>query len=103
MLLRGRGFDVTSAHEVGTSGWTDEQQLQYAIDDRRLIFTYNVRHFQQLALEATAEHQHHFGILVSYAQYNRNAVGSLADRLAGFLRARDASEMDDSFAVLGSG
>jgi uncharacterized protein with PIN domain len=39
--LRLRGYDAVSAHEVSNSSLADEEQLQYAADEGRAIFTFN--------------------------------------------------------------
>lgn len=39
--LRRRGVDVLTAHEAGTCGRTDEEQLRFATADGRVIVTFD--------------------------------------------------------------
>lgn len=101
-MLRAEGFDAVSAHEVGTSGWTDERQLGYAAAEGRVLFSYNARHFDQIAKAAADANQRHAGILVSYQQYKTEAISGLVRRLSRFLKEHEAEELKDVFLVLPS-
>ena len=46
--LRLRHFDVVSAHEVRRWGLSDEEQLSYAAEEGRALFTYNAADYLQL-------------------------------------------------------
>jgi predicted nuclease of predicted toxin-antitoxin system len=39
--LRGRGIDVSTTTEAGLGGATDEEQLAYALEQQRVILTYD--------------------------------------------------------------
>ena len=41
VLLRGRGIDAASTHEVGNAGLDDRAQLRYAARENRLLVTAN--------------------------------------------------------------
>lgn len=43
--LRKHGFDVTSSHESDLLSESDENQLQYAVYQKRAILTFNVKDF----------------------------------------------------------
>ena len=43
---------------------TDEDQLQFATDDGRAIFSHNIAHFFALAGKWEKEERHHMGIIV---------------------------------------
>ena len=64
-VLRSRGYDVTSAHEVGMEGKPDSEQLAWAADSGRTLISFNVRHFAELAEITYREGRSHPGILVS--------------------------------------
>jgi len=63
--LRLRGFDVVSSHEIGRKGMTDQQQLDYAISQERLLVTFNVSDYVKLGREYAASGKRHYGIALS--------------------------------------
>jgi hypothetical protein len=65
VVLRGRGYDVMSAHEVGMRQKSDEDQLRYAISQGRALLTFNTRHFAPLAKAYFDARREHFGIILS--------------------------------------
>jgi uncharacterized protein with PIN domain len=65
VILRSRGYDVVSAHEVDMRGKKDEEQLEYAIAQGRVLLTFNVRHFAPLAKSYFEQGREHPGIVVS--------------------------------------
>jgi len=68
VVLRSRGYDVISAHEVEMRGKTDEEQLDYAIFEKRALVTFNAKHFALLAKKYFESNREHFGIIVSKAK-----------------------------------
>src|SRR3990172_8061256 len=64
-VLRSRGYDVVSAHEVEMREKGDEEQLDYARQNGRVLVTFNARHFALLAEEYFDTGKEHFGIVVS--------------------------------------
>lgn len=64
-VLRGRGYDVVSAHEVGMRGKKDEEQLEYAISQGRVLMTFNAKHFAPLAEKYFREGREHYGIVAT--------------------------------------
>jgi hypothetical protein len=46
--LRNRGLDVTSSRERGVLGSADEEQLDWAAQQGRVIYTYNAADFCRL-------------------------------------------------------
>ena len=64
-MLRSRGYDVVSAHEVGMRGKSDDEQLCYAIENKRTFLTFNARHFVPLTEELHKERREHFGVIIS--------------------------------------
>ncbi|MDI6839445.1 MAG: DUF5615 family PIN-like protein [bacterium] len=63
--LRLKGYDVVSAYELQKWGLDDEEQLEFAISQKKAIFTFNVRHFIKLHLKYTKTNKRHYGIIVS--------------------------------------
>jgi uncharacterized protein with PIN domain len=59
-VLRSLGYDAINARESKRKGKTDIEQLQFAISQGRLIFS-----FEKLAIEFFKNRIEHFGIIVS--------------------------------------
>jgi hypothetical protein len=87
--LRLRQFDVTSVHELGRKGLSDEAQLQFATQEGRALFTYNVADFVQLHLDWLARGQTHAGIILS----DQLPLGETLRRLLRLLNHITADEM----------
>ena len=64
LALRRRGYDVVHAQEVGRKGKSDAEQLMYAVEHKRCVFSFNVRDFVVLHNEYARSGQEHCGILV---------------------------------------
>ncbi|MDP8921310.1 MAG: DUF5615 family PIN-like protein [Chloroflexota bacterium] len=99
-VLRGRGEDAVSAHDVGRLGVADSAQLAYAAQEGRAIVTSNVADFIRLAREWSADVRSHAGIIVSYRQISRSEVGVAARALLRLLSALDADALRDAVHVL---
>ena len=62
--LRQRGFDARHVDEIKRSGLSDQEQLAFAVKQRRAFLTHNIRDFVLLDREYHAKGQAHYGILV---------------------------------------
>ncbi len=98
VVLRSRGFDAVSVHEAGMRGKTDEEQMAYAINDGRVLLTFNAKHFAPLAKQLYKNGQSHFGIVIS-KQVNLSEMIRLIVRM---LKAGKADDLKDSFMWLQS-
>jgi len=65
VVLRQYGYDVLAAKEAGMSGKSDEDQLAFAVSNRRAIITFNIRDFVFLHQSWLSGGTKHFGIIVS--------------------------------------
>lgn len=65
--LRIRGYDVTSCHAVGRAnrGLSDHDQLEFATDGGRAIYTFNAVDFRRLHRIWAAAGREHAGIIIS--------------------------------------
>ena len=72
--LRIRGIDVTTSPEEGLIGASDEQQLAYALAEKRVIFTFD-DDFLSLASTGTE----HWGII--YTSQQRQSTGKVISDL----------------------
>jgi predicted nuclease of predicted toxin-antitoxin system len=97
-ILRGRGFDVISATEIGKLRASDREQLDFAAAHSRALVTFNVADFVREARAYGDESRHHCGILVS----DQLDVGELVRRLTKVLGTYPGDEMIDRFVWLQS-
>lgn len=87
--LRLRNFDVVSAHEVGSWGLTDEEQLTSSAAEGRALFTFNTPDYVQLHLDWLQKGKEHYGIIVS----DQLSIGETVRRLLKLLSQVNADEM----------
>jgi hypothetical protein len=71
--LRLRGVDVTTALEVGLTNSADGEQLEYAKQYGRTLYSFNVRDFISLHTAYVAAGKQHAGIILG--QQQRYSVG----------------------------
>ncbi|MHC4178391.1 MAG: DUF5615 family PIN-like protein [Planctomycetota bacterium] len=96
IALRKAGWDAVSTPETGRLGETDESQLQWAADQRRILVTFNVAHFAGLHAQWIKRGRHHAGIIVS----SQRPIGDLLRRLLHLARTLDADSMHDRLEFL---
>jgi len=89
--LRARQVDVTTALEAGLIGCPDEENLRYATDQNRVLFTFNRGDFVQLHTLYLTSNRHHAGIIVS----DQLETGVIVRRLLKLLNSRTAEDMRD--------
>lgn len=63
--LRKRGYDVIHAQELDRKGQSDLDQLLFAVQQERCLFTFNVKDFVILHNQYAKNQQEHWGIIVS--------------------------------------
>jgi len=96
--LRARGVDATSALEVGMADSSDEEQLEFARTDRRVLFSFNVSDFQRIHTQYMSQGETHAGIILAAQQ--RYSVGERIRRLQRLIAARSAEEMNNRLEFL---
>ena len=79
LLLRQRGVDATSAHEVGNGQLGDRAQLEYAKREDRAIVTRNIVDFLELARDAVATNTRYAGILLIPSTFRGDESQAIAD------------------------
>ncbi|WP_297631552.1 DUF5615 family PIN-like protein [Caldilinea sp.] len=62
--LRSRGFDVLTVRDAGRLRLADEEQLAFAVEQRRAMVTHNRIDFELLHQQYFAEQRLHFGIII---------------------------------------
>lgn len=90
-LLRQYGFVASTAQEAGQLQKSDQEQLTYAVSQRKTLLTHNRTHFETLAQAYFAAGQHHYGIILAV----RHPPREIVRRLLVILDQVTADEMQD--------
>lgn len=96
--LRLRGIDVLTVLEAGRSGQSDDEQLEFATAQGRVIYSCNKGDFQRLHTTYLSQGRNHAGIILAPQQ--RYSVGEQARRLLRLIKAKSAAEMQNSLEFL---
>jgi hypothetical protein len=89
--LRLRGVDVTTVRDEQRQGQTDEQQLRFATEEGRAIYTFNQKDFVALHSSFLQQGISHAGIII--APKVRYSVGEQMRRLVHLVDTLSAEEM----------
>ena len=95
--LRRRGLDAFSARDTGNLGLTDEEQLNYAKEEKATIFTHDTD-FLQIAAEWTEKGRTHYGIL--YCHQKSDPIGGLIRKLRMISAVLSSEDMVDRIEFL---
>jgi len=85
-MLRRRGIDAVSAHELGNTQLTDLEQLDRAVLQGRCLVSANARDFIVLGRAAIAAGMPHAGIVLCSSRAHGGDVAGLARRLTEMAR-----------------
>jgi len=96
--LRLRHLDVATPLEAGTLAYSDDQQLEWAASQQRVLFSYNCSDFCRLHGEFLGAGRHHAGIIVT--QQTRFSVGEQLRCILRLVAARSAEDMRDQLEFL---
>lgn len=96
--LRVRGIDVTTALEAQMIGRSDEEQLDLATAQQRVLYSFNVADFYRIHAEYLSGAKAHAGIVLSQQQHY--SVGEQMRRLVRLLNERTAEEMKNQVEFL---
>ena len=89
--LRARGIDILTTVEANRCGTTDSDQLTFATEHGRSVYTFNIGDFARLHGEHLEQGTDHAGIIVVPDQ--RYSIGEKIRRLAGFICRVTAEQM----------
>ena len=98
--LRVRGIDVTTPTELKAMGWTDEQQLQFAAEHGRALYSFNIRDYMPLHNRFLEQGKSHAGIIL--AEQRQYSVGEQLRRLLLLVATQSAEEVTDRVVFLSS-
>jgi len=88
--LKRRGVDAFSARDAGNLGLTDEEQLNYAREEKATIFTHDTD-FLQIAAGWTEKGRTHHGII--YCHQKSYTIGDLIRKLRMLSAVLSSEEM----------
>jgi len=92
--LKRRGVKIWSARDVGKVGLRDEEQLEYAINERAAIFTHD-DDFLSLVRESG---RGHYGII--YVHQLHLSIGESIRRLKNIAETKSSNEMRNQIQFL---
>ncbi len=72
--LRSRGIDVVTAAEAGMIRRKDEEHLSLASDQRRALYSFNVRDFHEIHTKWTGIGRNHTGIILAQPFWLNNSA-----------------------------
>ena len=96
--LRARGFDVLTTVEADRCGTTDSEQLSFAVQQGRAIYTFNVGDFARLHHEHLAQGASHCGMI--FLPDQRCSIGEKIRRLAALISRMSSEEMINRMTYL---
>jgi hypothetical protein len=96
--LRARGVDLCTTLEAGRLGTSDSDQLAYAAEQERAIYTFNASDFARLHRDCLRAGRSHAGIIVISEQ--RYSIGEKIRRLAAFIHSMTAESLRDRIVYL---
>jgi hypothetical protein len=95
--LRSRGADIVTAAEAGMLGKDDEEQLGWASQNDRALYSYNRADFCALHAQWMNRGRSHAGIVVARQDFS---VGEQMRRLLRLIASVTAEEMRDRLEFL---
>ncbi|MEM9948206.1 MAG: DUF5615 family PIN-like protein [Cyanobacteria bacterium P01_D01_bin.36] len=98
--LRARNVDVLTVADVGMLHKSDEEQLTWAAEKGRTIFSFNARDFYRLHTMRLEQGSSHAGIVLAPQQ--RYGIGELMRGVLKLINTRSAEEMNDQIEFLSS-
>lgn len=96
--LRARGVDVLTALDAGMIERSDEEHLEYATKEGRVLYSFNVGDFYRLHQEYLARGKSHAGIIL--ARQQRYTAGEQMRRLLKLIATKSAEKMKNQVEFL---
>ena len=100
LALRNAGVDAISTSQANNLSFSDEEQLIWATEQGRVIYSFNRRDFTSIHSRFMIQERTHCGIIL--AQQQRYSIG---EQLRGFLSliaTNSAEEMIDQLVFIGA-
>jgi hypothetical protein len=94
--LRTRGFDVLSARDADALGNSDDEQMLYAVSQRRAIVTHNRIDFEKQHRKFLENGMKHYGVIIATRRRDAEVVG----KLLALLNTVTAEEMQNQLRYI---
>jgi hypothetical protein len=94
--LRTRGFDVLSVRDAGARGKSDDDQMLYAVSQRRAIVTHNRVDFEKQHAKLLENGMNHYGVIVA----KRRKDAEVVTKLLALLDSVTAEEMKNQLRYI---
>ncbi len=95
--LSHRGVDVITVAEADMMSRSDEEQLNWALQNQRVIYSFNIRDFYRLHTTLLAKGESHAGIILAQQNYS---IGEQMRRLLRLIAAFSAEDMRNNIEFL---
>lgn len=96
--LKSRNIDVLTVSDVAMLNKTDEEQLTWATEHNRVIFSFNIRDFYRLHTVLLEQGSAHGGIVLAPQQ--RYGIGDLLRGVLQLINTRSAEDMVNQLEFL---
>jgi hypothetical protein len=100
VALRNAGVDVMTASDVNRTGYVDEEQLIWATQHGRVLYSANIKDFCLIHSTLMAQGESHTGIIL--VQQQRYSVGKQLRGLLNLMATKSAEEMRNQLVFLGA-
>ena len=95
-LVRARGFSAITTRDAGGLTKTDEEQLDFAVNQQATMLTHNRLDFERLAGQYILEDKTHYGIILA----TRHSPYEITRRLLLILNEVTADEMKNNIRYI---
>lgn len=79
--LRTRGFDVLSVRDAGARCRSDDEQMLYAVSQKRAIVTHNRVDFEKQHVKLLENGMQHYGVIIAKRRKDSEVVAKLLELL----------------------
>ena len=97
VILRDKGIDALSVHEIGRTGLTDYEQLEYAASEGRCFVTQNRNDYILLTRQFFSSSMSHKGVLIVPSTYKMNDFKRIADAIFEYVSGWQENPTDYLF------
>lgn len=95
--LRLRNVDVLSTGEAQMLSRSDEEQLKWALENQRVVYSFNIRDFYRIHTNWVEEGRNHSGIILGFQSYS---IGQQMRRLLRIIASKSAEDMKNQVEFL---